>query len=177
MYENLKVRIVKFALPSGETETLLTNLFDLESDKFKELYFKRWRIEVKYDVVKNKLEMPCFGGFSKNVIMQDFWISMYLANMAAIAKREADEKIRDERKDKDNKYDYQANVNTIIGSLRDKLAEAVFSRNPMQRERILNRIFTEIQKSVVPIRLDDGNTLRYENPRKSKFHHNKRSNL
>ena len=177
MYENLKVRIVKFTLHSGETETLLTNLFDLESDKFKELYFKRWRIEVKYDVVKNKLEMPCFGGFSENVIMQDFWISMYLANMAAIAKREADEKIRDERKDKDNKYDYQANVNTIIGSLRDKLAEAVFSRNPMQRERILNRIFTEIQKSVVPIRLDDGNTLRYENPRKSKFHHNKRSNL
>ena len=77
----------------------------------------------------------------------------------------------------DNKYEYQANVNTIIGSLRDKLAEAVFSRNPMQRERILNRIFTEIQKSVVPIRLDDSNTLRYEKPRKSKFHHNKRSNL
>lgn len=139
--------------------------------------FKRWRIEVKYDVVKNKLEMPCFGVFSKNVIMQDFWISMYLANMAAIAKREADEKIRDEHKDKDNKYEYQANVKTIIGSLRDKLAEAVFSRNPMQRERIHNRIFTEIQKTVVPIRLDDCNTLRYEKPRKSKFHHNKRSNL
>ncbi len=135
MYGNVKARVVKFTLPSGEVETLLTNLFDLDETKFKALYFRRWRIEVKYDVVKNKLEMPCFGGFSENVIMQDFWISMYLANMAAIAKNEADEKIKSERADKDNKYEYQANVNTLIGSLRDKLADAIFSRNPAHRQK------------------------------------------
>ena len=177
MYDNVKVRIVKFVLSSGEVETLMTNLFDLNEAEFKELYFKRWRIEVKYDVVKNKLEMLCFWGFSENVIMQDFWISVYLANMAAIAKNEADEKIKTERIDAENKYKYQANVNTLIGSLRDRLAEAVFSRNPLQRELKLLRIITEIQKSVVPIRPDDGKTPRYENPRKSKFHHNKKSNL
>ncbi|MBQ1856031.1 MAG: type II secretion system F family protein, partial [Anaerovibrio sp.] len=58
---------------------------ELNESEFKELYFKRWRIEVEYDVVKNKLELPCFGGFSENVIMQDFWITMYLANMVAQA--------------------------------------------------------------------------------------------
>lgn len=177
MYDDVKVRIVKFTLPSGEIETLLTNLFDIDESEFKELYFRRWRIEVKYDVVKNKLEMPCFGGFSENVIMQDFWISMYLANMAAIAKNEADEKIKEERHDKENKYDYQANVNTLIGSLRDRLADAVFSRNPSQRQKKLERIILEIRKSVVPVRPDDGNTPRLENPRKTKYHHNKRSNL
>ena len=177
MYGNVKVRIVKFTLPSGEIETLLTNLFDLDESEFKDLYFKRWRIEVKYDVVKNKLEMPCFSGFSENVIMQDFWISMYLANMAAIAKNEADEKIKEERLDKDNKYEYQTNVNTLIGSMRDRLADAVFTRNPAQRQKKLERIILEIQKSVVPIRPDDGNTPRLENPRKVKYHHNKRSNL
>ena len=177
MYDDVKVRIVKFTLPSGEIETLLTNLFDLDESEFKDLYFKRWRIEVKYDVVKNKLEMPCFSGFSENVIMQDFWISMYLANMAAIAKNEADEKIKEERLDKDNKYEYQANMNTLIGSMRDRLADAVFTRNPNQRQKKLERIILEIQKSVVPIRPDDGNTPRLENPRKVKYHHNKRSNL
>ena len=177
MYGNVKVRIVKFTLPSGEIETLLTNLFDLDESEFKDLYFKRWRIEVKYDVVKNKLEMPCFSGFSENVIMQDFWTSMYLANMAAIAKNEADEKIKEERLDKDNKYEYQTNVNTLIGSMRDRLADAVFTRNPAQRQKKLERIILEIQKSVVPIRPDDGNTPRLENPRKVKYHHNKRSNL
>ena len=177
VYGNVKVRIVKFTLPSGEIETLMTNLFDLDESEFKDLYFKRWRIEVKYDVVKNKLELPCFGGFSENVIMQDFRISMYLANMAAIAKNEADEKIKDVRKDKDNMYDYQANVNTLIGSLRDKLADAVFSRNPAHRQKKLERIMIEIQKSVVPIRPDDGTTPRYENTRKASHHHNKRHNL
>ena len=177
MYDDVKVRIVKFTLPSGEVETLMSNLFDLDESEFKDLYFKRWRIEVKYDVVKNKIELPCFGGFSENVIMQDFWISMYLANMAAIAKNEADVKIKEVREDKDNKHDYQANVNTLIGSLRDKLADAVFSRNPAHRQKKLERIMTEIQKSVVQISHDDGETPRYENTRKVKFHHNKRSNL
>ncbi len=177
LYKNVTVRVVKFILPSGETETLLTNLFDLDETSFKDLYFKRWRIEVKYDVVKNKLEMPCFGGFTENIIMQDFWISMYLANMAAIAKNEADEKIREQRKDKDNMFEYQANVNTLIGSLRDKLADAVFSRNPMQRIRKLERIITEIQKSVVPIRPDDTSTPRYNYTRNSSHHHNKKHNL
>ena len=177
MYGDVKVRIVKFTLPSGEIETLLTNIFDLDESEFKDLYFRRWRIEVKYDVVKNKLEMPCFSGFSENVIMQDFWISMYLANMAAIAKNEADEKIKEQRLNKDNKYEYQANVNTLIGSMRDRLADAVFTRNPNQRQKKLERIILEIQKSVVPIRPDDGNTPRLENPRKVKYHHNKRSNL
>ena len=177
MYDDVNVRIVKFTLPSGEVEALMSNLFDLDESEFKDLYFKRRRIEVKYDVVKNKLELPCFGGFSENVIMQDFWISMYLANMAAIAKNEADVKIKEVREDKDNKHEYQANVNTLIGSLRDKLADAVFSRNPAHRQKKLERIMTEIQKSVVQISHDDGETPRYENTRKVKFHHNKRSNL
>ena len=120
MYGDLSLRIVKFELPSGEIETLLTNLFDIEESEFKELYFKRWPVEVKFDIVKNKLELPNFGGFTD-------WISMYLANMAAIVKNEADEKIKDARKDKNNKYEYQANVNTLIGSLRERLADAVFS--------------------------------------------------
>lgn len=177
MYEVVKVRIVKFTLPSGEIETLLTNLFHLDEGNFKELYFKRWPVEVKFDVVKNKLELPCFGGFTENIIMQDFWISMYLANMAAIAKNEADKKIKSDRKDKNNKYEYQANVNTLIGSMRERLADAIFSRNPSQRVKKLNRIILEIQHSVVPIRPNDGKTPRYENSRNCKFHHNRKSNL
>ena len=41
IYDNIKVRVVKFTLPSGEIETLLTNLFELNESEFKELYFKR----------------------------------------------------------------------------------------------------------------------------------------
>ena len=58
MYGDLSLRIVKFELPSSEIETLLTNLFDIEESEFKELYFKRWPVEVNFDIVKNKLELP-----------------------------------------------------------------------------------------------------------------------
>ena len=176
LYGDLAVRIVKFTLPSGEVETLLTNLFDVDESEFKALYFKRWPVEVKYDVVKNKLELPCFGGFSENIILQDFWITMYLANMVAIAKNEADAEIKKSRKGKNNKYEYQANVNTIIGSLREQLADAVFSP-PVSRMMKFNRIMSEIKRSVVPVRPDDGKTPRNKNSRNVKYHHNKKSNL
>lgn len=86
-------------------------------------------------------------------------------------------KILEDREDKDNKYEYQANVNTLIGSLCDKFAEAVFSRDSSHRQRKMDRIMLEIQKSVVPIRPDNGSATRYENPQNANFHHNKRSNL
>jgi hypothetical protein len=34
MYDNVKVRIIKFVLPSGEVETLMTNLFDLNTSYY-----------------------------------------------------------------------------------------------------------------------------------------------
>ena len=128
------------------------------------------------DIVKNKLELPCFAGCTENVILQDFWITMYLANMVAIARNEANTEIKESRQNKENKYEYQANVNTIIGSLREEFAEAVFS-SPLKRTLKINRIMNEIKRSVVPVRPDDGKTPRNNNSRKVKYHHNKRSNL
>ena len=52
MYDNLKVRIVKFALPSGEIKTLMSDLFDLDEAEFKDLYFRRWRIETHRSQVR-----------------------------------------------------------------------------------------------------------------------------
>ena len=65
---------------------------------------------------------------------------------------------------KNNKYEYQANVNTLIGSLRERLADAVFASDPNLRLKKLDRVMLEIQRSSTP---------RFQYPRKSKFHHNK----
>ena len=174
--DDLQVRVVKFILPSGETETLITNLFDLDEGLVQELYFKRWPVEIKYDIVKNKLELPNFTGWSSNVIRQDFWISMLLANVAATAKAEADVKIKEERAGKDNKYEYQTNVNTIIASLRSRFADAVFDEDPDRRKHKVDRIINEVAKSAVPIR-PNRNVSRVKSSRKVKYHHNKKSNI
>ena len=173
--KGLCVRVVKFLLPSGEVETLISDLFDMEESHFQELYFLRWPVETKYDVVENKLELPNFTGYSANVLRQDFWISMLLANAAAVAKSEADEKIQKKREEKGNKYEYQMNVNNAIASLRNRFAEAVFSPNPVLRVVRVHAIIREVAASVVPKR--PGRTVQRKTARRSKFHHNKKSNV
>ena len=42
LYEGMRVRVLRFSLPSGVTETLITNDFSLDKTAFKALYFLRW---------------------------------------------------------------------------------------------------------------------------------------
>jgi hypothetical protein len=171
--ETTTIRVIKFQLPSGEMETLITNLFDLTTEEFPELYFKRWPIETKYDAVKNKLALENFTGYTKNVILQDFWATMYLSNLAAVAKEEANEIAQKERAGKNNKYTYVPNMNQVIASLKDHLLKACFAELEEERTRCVEIILTEIKKAVVPIR-PHRSVKRPSNPRKTKYHHNRK---
>lgn len=83
--------VFKLKLASGIIETLITNIFDEDFSvaDFKELYFKRWGIEVKYNEIKSKLQIENFSGETPIAIDQDFYATMYLANMVALAKKDA----------------------------------------------------------------------------------------
>ena len=168
-----RIRVVKFNLPSGEEETLLTDLFELPEGVFRELYFKRWPIETKYDIVKNKLALENFSGYSKNVILQDFWACMQVTNMAAVAKDEADASIQAERRGKENKYVYVSNLNQVIASLKDHVLSIFFATSKEEKEHILSILTTEIHRTVVPVR-PNRTVKRPLNPRKAKFHHNRK---
>lgn len=167
------LRVVRFQLPCGEMETLITDLFELPLDAFPELYFMRWPIETKYDVLKNKLLLENFTGCSKNVVLQDFWASMALCNFVAVAKAEATATIQEERANKDNKYVYVPNQNSVIAILRDHLVAACFLPNRKEQERHLAIIEAEIRKSVVPLR-PNRSVERNGSPRKVRFHHNRK---
>jgi hypothetical protein len=167
------IRAVKFQLPSGETEMLVTNLFTLAVEEFPALYFKRWPIETKYDIVKNKLALENFTGYSENVILQDFWAVMYLTNLAAVAKDEANAQAQKERGGKNNKYTYVQNMNQVIASLKDHLVKACFAKSEEARAHCVAIILTEIKKAVVPIR-PNRSVKRPSNPRKAKYHHNRK---
>ena len=173
--DGIRVRVVKFILPSSQTETLIADLFDMEESVFQELCFLRWSVEEKYDVVKNKLELPNFTGRTASVLYQDFRISMLLANAASVAKAEADGKVQTKRAGKANQYQYQTNVNNAIASLRNRFANAVFCPDPSLRASRVDAIIREIAASVVPKR-PDRNVPR-KKARKAKYHHNKKSNV
>ena len=158
-YKNklLKMRVLKFKLESGVTEILITNLFDKDEqtftvDDFKELYFKRWGIEVKYNELKNRLQIENFTGKTRISIEQDFYATIYLANMVALAKKDANRIIEEENKDKNLKYEYKVNTNILIGKLKDSLIMMLLEKKPRKRKKILNQITDEIARNTIPIR-------------------------
>ena len=151
---NTKIRVLKFDLESGEKEVLITNLFDedLGIKDFKALYFKRWGIEVKYNEIKNKLQIENFTGDTPLAVEQDFYASMHLINLVAIAKAEADQTIAEKNRYKGLKYEYKVNVNILISKLKDNLISILLENNPRKRTKMLAWIKNEISRNYVPIR-------------------------
>ena len=152
--EPIEVRVIRFLLDSGEEEILITNLLDrtLSVADFKQIYFKRWRIETKYDELKNRLEIENFTGDTAITVEQDFYASMYLLNMAAIAKAEANETIQKSNQGKDLKHEYKVNTNILIGKLKDRLILMLLEDDPEKRTAMFRETMTELTKNVVPIR-------------------------
>jgi hypothetical protein len=171
---NNDVRVIKFELDSGETETLLTNLS--ENFDFKGLYFKRWGVEKEYNVLKNTLEIENFSGRTETAIKQDFYIHVIASNMLAAAFWEAQEIVEVERNNGNNKYEYKVNVSQAAGHLRDYIIPAIITESTGKRERLMGKMVRDIADSVVPVR-PNRKTARKSTARKAKFHHNSKSNL
>jgi len=175
--KRIHVRVIKFALNSGETETLITNITDkrLGKNAFKKLYFMRWPIETKYLVIKQKLQLENFSARSVEGIQQEFFASMYLVNFVACVAFDVQPDIDNSRVDKDNQYHYKANQNELIGILKDKLILAIAEKSPSMQAKLMDNIFEEVKRFVIPIR-PNRTVPRNPSPRNSKFHHNQKAN-
>jgi len=175
--KQLPIRVVKFLLPGGETETLITDLTDkrMGTDAFKALYFKRWPVETKYNELKHMLEIENFSGRTKESVYQDFYITAYLSNMIAVAANETQPLIDDIREDKDNVYNYKVNKNHAVGAFKDRFIEAMLEPNPRKRFRVVRRILFLMAFHPTPSR-PNRSVPRNPNPRKANFHFNQKSN-
>lgn len=150
----MRLRAVRIPLGSGEDELLITNILDESFDipAFKELYFKRWSIETKYDVLKNKIQIERFSGETKQTIEQEFYAALFLSNMASLLKHESDVIIAEDQKDKDLKHKYKTNTNILIGALKDKLICLIIEPSQRRRKKMYKDLLNEVQRNRVPIR-------------------------
>jgi hypothetical protein len=174
--KRITVRVLKFPLPSETVETLITDISDAKygTEAFKELYFMRWPIETKYDMLKKKLEIENFSGRLADNIRQDFFATMVLTNLAADLSDEAQEIMDSEQAEKDNKYQYQVNVNHSIGVLKDRLILTLLEDDSAKRLKMYDEIIYLLNKKPVPIRPNRSRPR--TTPRKARFHHNHKSN-
>ena len=123
------------------TEILISNL---EKEKFttddlKELYRKRWKIETNFDRLKNIIMLENFTGHRKIILEQDFYANIYIFNFLIAMKHDANNKIEEKHKNKNNKYKYQTNMNVLFGKIKMEIPN-LLTPNKKQQEKAVQRI-------------------------------------
>lgn len=146
----IDVRLIKVILDDGTIEVLVTNLFNSQEYPygiFKELYFKRWGIETKYDIVKNQLQLEAFSGQRVTTIMQDFYVTFFLSNLQQIIARSCEKKIvLIARK---RKHRYRVNKNIAFGLMKNRIVDLFMIHNP---DKILHSLQELFLRHLEPVR-------------------------
>lgn len=170
------LRVLKFKLPTGEIETLVTNLSNssILAEDLKEIYRLRWGIETNYDTLKNVLQLENFSGTSQQVVEQDFFASLFLKNMVAFGKLDADAIVA-ENENPYNKYHKSTNESQLIGLLKDKLVIALLETKPRKQAMLINKIIKEATSYTLPVRPGRSSTRKRKHTKK--FHMSRKSVL
>lgn len=170
---SMKLRVLKIKLSEQEPEQLVTNIFDpsVSLEDFRWAYRKRWGIETKYNDVKNKLEIENFSGYSSKAILQDFYATMFLANLAGVMQYDLHMEIESAHADPENIYAYKMNIAMTISELKRTVVEMLATSSRLKRERLYQKIIFRLTRSVVPVRPNRAEA-RTKKHKSMKFHNN-----
>ena len=146
---SLKVRLVRVDI-EGCTEVLITNLWEEEGhpvSQFKELYFMRWGIETNISLQKNIMQLESFSGLSVAAVEQDFYATVFMANLHAVLIKDAQQTI--ESIVSKRKYPMKINRNKSFGKLKLNFVHLFLTHEPKSILQILHDFF---KKELIPIR-------------------------
>ena len=152
----LKVRLIRIELPEGEIELLITSLTDSRKYNhtlFKELYFRRWKIETYFDELKNKLGIEHFSGYSNQSILQDFYAAVFVSNLQSLIVAELAEELQENMGQ--NKYSYKVNTALSYGFMKDRILTVFLNKGDMNP--IINELKELFRGNLVPIRPERSN--------------------
>jgi len=151
--QTIQVRFLKVILDDGEIEVLATSVLDeniLKTEDFKELYFKRWKIETYYEIMKNRLSLENFTGTSALAIKQDFYATMFISNMEALVTYELNEELKNEDK-KSNKYEQKVNKSVSFNTIKNYAFELLYFPDK-NIDEILDKIYQQLRTNKIAIR-------------------------
>ena len=118
----IKIRLVKILLDTGETEVLVTNLYDTDNytkEDLKEVYHLRWGIETYYGYMKEELQLGQFSGIRQICIEQDFAANLFLFNLQSLIEKQTEPYL--EAVSRKRKYRYKINKNSSWASLKNRV--------------------------------------------------------
>jgi len=169
------VRVLKIVLSTGEIETLITSLNQkqLPLNQAGKLYFERWKVETAFDLIKSKLELENFSGKTKVSVLQDFYATIYMANLISFAVEEADALIAENDEGKNLKHKRKANRNRCIFKFREQFLRLMLVSDADKRTYLLERLISNVAKHPVSI-VPDRSPVR-KTPRSKRFFQARRS--
>lgn len=150
----VKVRLVKIRLPKGQTEVLITNLYDrtlFSMEDLAYLYSLRWEIEGCYGKQKNQLQLEQFSGHRVICIYQDYYATLFVANLQSLIENQSGAYL--EAVAKRRKYRYKINRNVCWGALKNKIFVLLTENNPAQTLLYLQHLFEANLEPVRPARV------------------------
>lgn len=146
----IKVRMVKLKLPGGETEVLLTNLYDekfFTVEDLKYLYGLRWGIETTYYKQKNQQQMEQFSGCRVICIQQDYAAGLFVANLQRLVEKQCENYLQTINAKR--KHRYQVNCNVSWASLKHNIVKLFLHNKPRD---ILLQLQQAFERNIEPIR-------------------------
>lgn len=148
--DTVRVRMVRIELDNGEVEILLTNLFDVQKfslKSLKEVYNLRWGVETGIEFLKNTLQIEISSGQTVQSIYQDFFATIFRANVQALIEMDCEEKVKE--KNQSRELTYKINRTAAAGLLKRKISLLFLSDNPRKAYQLLIDLFI---RNLEPIR-------------------------
>ena len=129
----IELRITKIEINKKTTEYLISNLDKNEFHKedLKEVYGKRWQVEISYNSIKNKLKIEEFTGNLPQFIYQDIYAQIVVYNQIQDMLYPGRKEIKSPKG-----KDYKINEGKAIGIFKEKYINNVNKRQKKSNKRI-----------------------------------------
>lgn len=154
--KELKCRLIRVELETGEIEVLCTSLTECETyhyEHFQELYHYRWNEEEAYKLLKSRIELESFSGKTAKAVKQDFHAKIFLITLSAAYAHPIEEKVRNEFKaDEQRKHDQKINRTGSIAKAKDILVSLFIKQNYEQALQSFDSIVYNTREIIRPER-------------------------
>lgn len=145
----IKVRVTKIVLSSGQTELLITNLFDKElitTEDLKELYHCRWGVEEAFKQLKPQMKLEQFGCKKADGVYQEFYAHVIMMNITALIGWLSEPEIQ--QRTQDRKHQYKFNRVNAWKFVRNKIVALYTLKRCV---RIIVELASQIANSIIAI--------------------------
>lgn len=154
-HETVEYRLVRYVLPTGEVEVLLTTLIDQKkypARDFGPLYNKRWGVETCFFSLKSLLQLARFSAVTPNSAWQDIYATLIAYNFLSAVHHSMREEVSEVNARR--KTPCQPNRNVGIGVLKSFIAR-LFLRPRENLEAEIAHLKRYLLKCLEPIKVKD----------------------